>query len=290
MMVSLPSKWVKEQGVKKGDEIFLEIEGQRVIVGTQGSRGFLVKEIDISGLGERMGKRLIGALYKAGYDEIWLKFSDPSYFRFIQRVVDQTCLGHEIVENSINHCVIRRVAESMEEQFPTLLRQKFSLLLSNIAEGVIATRALDYETLNNIALRDQSVNKFSDVCRRITNKVSFGELRKNTTMYHLLEQLEKVGDDVRDISLHIADKNLKLNKETLEVYQMLSDYLHHFFRLHYNFSLKELRKFSDYDEKVSAALSKLKETKHSDPQLLTYFDIFHDKVFSLNGALMTYHL
>ena len=74
LVVSLPSKWTKKYNVKKGSSIFLKEHGSTISISKHAEKGETKITVDASGT-LPMTHRITGALYKAGYDEINMKYS-----------------------------------------------------------------------------------------------------------------------------------------------------------------------------------------------------------------------
>ncbi len=68
-VVSLPSKWIKKYGIKKGDELELEENNEKIVISKDSAKEIRSREIELNNYGA-MARRVIGALYKKGYDEV----------------------------------------------------------------------------------------------------------------------------------------------------------------------------------------------------------------------------
>ena len=77
MMVSLPSTWVKDQRLKKGDEIDISEADNALKITSKKGELALKKEVKIHSLQEYKN-RLIDVPYMQGYDEIIVHFEDAA--------------------------------------------------------------------------------------------------------------------------------------------------------------------------------------------------------------------
>src|SRR3989344_1396001 len=72
LIISLPSNWVKQNGIKKGDELDVKEEGKTLIVSVDTVATNYSLTEDISGLKPFLVTRFLGRAYQKGYDKIYL--------------------------------------------------------------------------------------------------------------------------------------------------------------------------------------------------------------------------
>lgn len=285
-LVSLPRKWAQAHGIKKGDELEVAEQGNRVIVSVDKTPQTESIEIDLSNL-ELMSKRIVAALYKAGYDEIKLKFSKPQELRNVQEVIKDSCIGFEIVEQGNQYIVARKISDAINDEFDSVLRRCFLFLISLTKDGLTAIKKDDVDALNNIILMDSNLNKFSDFCRRILNKQGHPKYKRIAPVYYIVEELEKIGDEYKEIHLLAVSHKIKPTKELLKVYEDLNSFLELFYETFYKFSLIKINELSvrkkSINEQISAILEK-KDIKNM-PAIHRLTNIA-DKIFNMNGALI----
>src|SRR3989338_4014902 len=169
LTVSLPSDWSKLNRLAAGDEVDVEIVGKNVIIGSSLKAVEKLGEVDLSGK-DPMVKRILGAMYKSGYDQIIARFSTAKEYETAQEVVREEFIGFEIVHHEKNSLTIRRVSQLEVEEFDTMIRMMF-LIIKSMGEDIVeAQKNKDKEFYKMIYLRDKDVNKIADFCRRVINK------------------------------------------------------------------------------------------------------------------------
>ena len=126
LMVSLPSKWVKQFNVEKGDEIDIEEDSNRLILSVGKTSQSKRIEIDVS-KNPSLTRRFLMDAYRSGFDEVRLNFLDLKELKLIQDTASEILLGFEIVEQSKNNCVLRNVTKESEEEFDNVLRRIFQV-------------------------------------------------------------------------------------------------------------------------------------------------------------------
>ncbi len=82
-VVSLPSAWLKRHKLKKGDELAVEELGPKLVVCPKSEAKPGKAVVDVSGTGA-VARRVLGALYKAGYDEMEIRFESQKELQTIQ--------------------------------------------------------------------------------------------------------------------------------------------------------------------------------------------------------------
>ena len=212
LMVSLPSKWVKKNSITKGDEINIYENNKTLIISKYKSKTIIEKkEIDISGLYNIIPK-IIGCLYKKGYSEVEVSFSNAKELKKCQNIIRLLFVGFEIIEQGKSYIIISNLSKENFDDFNRILK-RFLLLLNSIASDFYeAAKEKDYEWLKTIALRDYELDKFADFCRRAINKNMVNTYTKTAPLYTIIEELEKVSDLYRDLCLYITDNNIILSK------------------------------------------------------------------------------
>ena len=284
LMVSLPSKWAKKFNLKKGDEIEISENNEKLIISTENDLSSKQIEINVSSL-DKMLYRLIGAIYKSGYEEVKIIFKDSKQLETIYDVLRKTCIGFEIIEQSKNSILIKEISKPEIHEFENVLRRNFLFLLSVAKDSLEASKKQDYPELKNIILRDHNINKYSDFCRRILNKRNISE-NKNAPLYCIVEQLEKIGDIYRDLCDYVSENKLKLEKSSLEICEKINELLLEFYELFYKFDFERLEQFGNKKEEIKILFNK----SRTNDQINFLLNNILLTTADLNGALMTYKI
>jgi len=158
-LISLPRKWALKQGIKKGDELDVIIEGATLVVGgskkSQPESTTIHFEKDAPYL-----KRPLSTAYKLGYDEVEITFDNPSFINNI-REHSEELLGFEIIQQSAKRCIVKNVASTIESEFDNILRRLFLMLVSLARESYTTIANKEYDQLINVAELEKTNNKLS---------------------------------------------------------------------------------------------------------------------------------
>ena len=97
LVVSLPSKWARAYNVRKRDEVEVGEAGSKLTISPQSELVEEKTELDVRGLDLEVSRRALGAIFKAGYDEVNVTFEDMKELNKIQEVVREEFIGFEVM-------------------------------------------------------------------------------------------------------------------------------------------------------------------------------------------------
>ena len=236
-VVSLPLKWARKHGVKKGDEVEVEEDYSSLKISLEKEEleklqyKKNIKEYD------RTGGRFIVSLYRLGYDTIDISFNNQTFVsRVTNRVPEQT-IGFEIIKQQAQSFTLQCLAYHGSENIENIERRIWFLLMDLGKDLVTALETKNLELLRSIKSREQNINKFTNYCIRQILLDKNLERKKSHTLYYFIRYLETVGDDFKNI----ANQLILLKKydikfiETLKKTNQLFD---QFNKLYYSFDMK----------------------------------------------------
>lgn len=288
-LISLPRKWALQHNIKKGDELDVEEQGNKIIVGTD--KGFKIEkaQLNISDLGV-MTKRCVHALYKKGIDEINLVFDKPEDIEIIQNALGKEAVGFEVTGQGSNYCVIKHVSGELED-FDTILRRTFLLLISLANESLDAIKKNEFNRLRSIALLEEANNRFTTTCRRLLNKRGYKDLKKTGAIYYILEDMENLADQYKYLCNYIYDKRnkkIKISKDVLSVYENVNEMLKNFYELFYKFDKHKLVKQGEERKLLVDKFYKLLEASSNPTDSIVLHHLFTimQKIFCFVGPYL----
>ena len=290
LMVSLPSRWVKQWSVKKGDEVAITEKGKSLTVNLQKSTESSKVVLDVTSVGI-FNKNFISDAYKAGYDELVVKGINNSIFEAIQERTSDL-LGYEIMEQSESICVIRMVAKEVEEEFENILRKTFINLIEMSRECVLCVENKRFERLQNVRNLEKANNKYTDFCLRILNKHGAKNPNHTTFLYAIIRDLEKIGDEYKHIcDVMLKDKTNAISPNVIKLFKNVNGYMDLFYAMFYKMRQEKVRRlYTQREELRKEGLMLLKAKKQSE-NLVTYHLLgVGELVFSLFGPYFTMSL
>lgn len=214
LMVSLPIKWVRERGIKKGDEMEVVEQGNTLLLGTSFHHPSKEMTVVIPSISDYL-TRFITAPYVKGYDTIIIKYNDKKVY---DNVLDTSKLlmGFEIVENTSHSCTLTNVSTTLQERFPLLLTRLFVTTMNFGRElGERLPKKID---VHGLLEYENTINRLSLFCRRVIYTKAVGEnVYSLETLYSLIKLLEESADCYRFIVERVESGPVHLNKNTLEL-------------------------------------------------------------------------
>ncbi len=215
LVVSLPSKWVKEQGIKKGDEIDIEETKNGLIISRNSSaKDKKETEMNLINNSETTMGLSIGNLYWSGFDKIKINFNNfkEKQYELFKQKIKSRMIGFEITKIGEDYCIIEKIAEPSEEQFENVLRKLF-LSIDELFEFTELELKKKKGNLGNYEEIEQRIFKYDNFCRRVTQKNRL----KNYEM--CLNFIACLWNSQREI--YYLNKFLEKNKE----FKLLEDFL-----------------------------------------------------------------
>ncbi len=285
LTVSLPRKWVKEKNLKKGEEIEVEEKDRQLIISVKKHHEQKKIEIDISNA-RPMTRKMIGAAYKAGYDEVRINFSYYDELKEITELVREQFSGFEIVDQAKNSVIIKSISQTNFEEFGSVLKRFFFVLNNMASEFNEAIGKDDFEWMKNITLLKIESDKFADYCRRGINLGSEIDCKRIAPLYTIIEQLEKVADRYRDLCVHISANKIKVDNKIKLFLRKLLEFQKQFYELFYDFKLEKMPQFGRNKELLQKEL----DSCSGELKVIRLCDRILNLIFDLNGPLMTVYI
>ncbi|MBW2984830.1 AbrB/MazE/SpoVT family DNA-binding domain-containing protein [Candidatus Woesearchaeota archaeon] len=256
LMVSLPSKWVKKYGLKKGDEINLEDKENKLIISTAKAEPEISKiTVDVSGMDDYILQLFLTAVHKKGFDEVSLRYDDPRKIDSV-RVRISTLLGYEVVEQRPKYCRIRNVSGDLEKEYDSLLRRSF-LVNKNLFENVKgALESNDFSGADSMIALEKTNNRLTNYCERILVKKLYKGI-DSFVAYVIVWNIESIADDLRDLIKDIVSKKKKVtfSKEFIKNFGAVMKLFDSYYSLFYSFSIDGMNNLKAEAVKLKSELS-----------------------------------
>ncbi|MBI5072621.1 phosphate uptake regulator PhoU [Candidatus Woesearchaeota archaeon] len=288
LMVSLPSKWVKENNVSKGDELDLAEEKGKIILTIDApSSDSVSKEHAVVDFGV-FNEYFVNYFYQKGYDEVMIRCKDPAVAALVEKRAREL-MGFEVVEKGKNFVRVKSLMKIDQQEFDTVLKKLFQITL---VMGDKVTDALNQasdekkkELLAEVVLDEKENNKYCDLCIRILFKNKYQYPDEGFAYFALLRQLEQVGDLYKYIARELSTSGL-LNSDFISLYKRV----HAYFRLYYDlFYLYDAEKaqlfFAEKDTLVKLCSEQMKNATKEQAIQLSYILTLTREIFDLKGPL-----
>lgn len=255
MTVSLPSSWIKQNNLKKGEELeVIEEENNIIIKLVITTNNTKIIEASFIGLDKDTSEDLILVLHKKGYDEIKMLIDNPDKIKEIHAFLNQMQLGFEIIKQESDSITIRNISNPEIEQFDNLFRRVFRITIeyANKIEIIIQNKE---EMTHSCILHEVSINRISNYCKRIIIK----EKQKNACFFYVI--IEELNNITRSLTLLLNEiMNMKgdIPKNVAIKYSEVTSILIQVYELYYKFSIKEYINIKKNLEIAKRSIAKLR--------------------------------
>lgn len=197
LVISLPSKWVKKYEIKKGDELEIELNKHELRILLQKAPPKQAKTINAEDW-QRLLARYMVACYHQGISEFEIRYNSPDMLKKVQTAISHM-IGFETTTQKKNSMIVKDITGPSDEEFSTIFRRLFLLILDVFQDGIAALKRKDKGEIQTLRLKDVEINKFSHFCLRKINKGDIQEEQKARIYYFLCILLEKIADGFKDI-------------------------------------------------------------------------------------------
>ncbi len=209
--VTLPKEWVKKEKLDELRLVELKVVGNKLVISPS-------KEIQEEAIinADDYNKSLIKVipgLYRLGINKIRINLLDNNLLEKIIEIINKRLIGYEIIEQRKDFIIVKDITKESGEDFKTILRRVFLLLLElSNSEDAVQVRTLD-----------KNIKRLINYCQRILIKNGHTEFLRTPLYYLLLDQLEKIGDELKWIlsikrRKEILDKITKVFRQGYEVF------------------------------------------------------------------------
>ena len=249
LCVSLPAKWVKQESIKRGDELFVDVQDNKLMVSKEDTADiFQSIEIDCT-QPNVFDKNMISGLYQTGYDEIKVKYSGTDVLDKIKTRIQEECIGFDILEQDTNSCIIRSISAEFDIDFNEMFKKNMQVMVDMISKMVETVEKGQIAKLKNIRQLEKLQNKFQGFCLRYISKNRFPQNPKRTSeAYVFIRETENICDCLKRICDEMTTNKIKIGNKILQYMKKVEKLIIALYNMYYNID-NESRNFINRDGK-----------------------------------------
>ncbi|MFA5724609.1 MAG: AbrB/MazE/SpoVT family DNA-binding domain-containing protein [Candidatus Pacearchaeota archaeon] len=212
LMISLPAKWVRKKGLKKGDELNIEEKENQLIMGLDAKKHKSETSINISSFEESSIRTILTNVYRLGYDKITINYKDEAAIKIINEITEKNLLGFEITEKANGNCKIESITEPSIEQFDNIFSKVFMNIddLFLIGENLFLGKKQEFEDI------DRKIQQLDNFCKRVLIKNSLFE--NNFLHWSFHSSLIHASRELYHLFKYISRVNFKASKQELDLF------------------------------------------------------------------------
>ena len=268
-VVSLPIKWVKENNIKKGEDLEVEEDGENLIVRSSKERSS--NKITIN-LNDNMDKIIIRNLFffahTLGHDEIELKFGSKINPNQISELATQFD-GIELLKQTEDSAIFTQVVDESSKKFEEILNRAFEVTGYLADETLNLIKKKDYKSLKNLFPLERSNTRLTNHCSRILLKKWPYNKSDVLFLFMINWYLELIADFYRKIcyELSLENKTNKiLSKDTISLIGKTNKLFDDYFKLFKKFDMNLLTLILKEKRQIGEKMGKIFYThKGIDP-------------------------
>jgi phosphate uptake regulator len=211
-VVSLPKPWVLRAGLKAGDTIFLDAQGDGSIsLRYRASEKPALRrksfEVHADEEREHLLRKLVGS-YVSGFSIIEVRFP-PDHGPFVRRTAREFCrsvVGPEVVEEQRNTLVIQDVSDPSDLSSEKCLRRMHLIVRSMLEDSVQSLKLAQESLAEDVIQRDQDVDRlFWMISKQYRSSLTptltgNGDLASAHIPFLVGKSLERIGDHAQRIA------------------------------------------------------------------------------------------
>ncbi len=259
-LISLPRKWTQTFGIKKGQELDIEEKGNKLIISTENAVDRSKIVVDISHLDRTSIIFYVRSLYRKGYDEIEIHFSNAlvPHFRVGKEVSVNSVLheeirrllGFEIILQKENMCIIKDISSVSFKEFDTVMRRILRLFVDAVSDFVKGCKEGKTILLETIEEKHNTITRFTSYALRILNKSGFSDQHHNSILYAIIIFIDKMTDVIKYSARELLQEKIKFSKPSIALFDLLLESCQTYEEIFYKFNNKKV--FELYNKRNDA--------------------------------------
>ena len=215
-VASLPSKWIRENQLEKGDYLDVEEEDNSLVLRTKKKLKFSEARIDVTSYKNKNIGNILNQTYRKGFDKVHVKYKTQEQFNEISRLTRETLLGFDIVEQNENYCLLANIAEPGEDKFEVLLRKLFLSIKHEATEIIDELRKGNSSEMQKRNEIKNSIDKYTNIIRRMIIKYQIHGNKNSYLLFYSTSLLSLIHHAYYYMYKYAHDKD-KLSKTTFGI-------------------------------------------------------------------------
>lgn len=242
MMISLPSKWIKENNLGKGDEIDLVEENNLIRVGVE----IKIKknfEIEINQDNVHDLYPILTHAYRKGFDKIVLKGKSNDIAREVRKITNDILLGFEITDIANNSIVLENISEPTEQKYDIMMKKVFQIIEETHSLILRDFEKNKFDSMGDIEDLRKQQDRFILFCRRLLVK---GKAEKSIELnWELLTFLMHIEHSFFYMYKYIDENGIAKDSETIKLLGELGKYYGLFKNAYFDSDIASIHKINN---------------------------------------------
>lgn len=258
LTLSLPSKWIKENDIKKGQYLNIDILESGLFI-NPGKIKHSCIEIDINEKKEWYITKILSHIYTYGYEEIKINYLDKKQLQLIRKALSELN-GFEIIESTANYCKIKAVTSIDNAEFNEILKGIFWQIKSQFDYFIEDIEKNNYQNYDEAKEIHNVTIRLINLSQRLINKnILFGRVLSKYA-YNVLIGLLNISRSISYAYNYSKSNNCEFTKNEIESIKKIKTFYLNLIDAYQNINILKVKDFLDEREKtIENFLEVLKE-------------------------------
>ncbi len=281
LTVTIPIEWIRNNGLKAGDEIDLELHGPNLLMKSSQKETESITTINITDLDYRLKFVHINAAYAKGINQVEVD-AEKGYYPDLKQN-----MGYAVVEQKGKHFTIRDISGTTTENLDNIFKRVFQMILRFYDSAIKDVFGENKGTLESINAFDAEINTFSLFLQRSIMKHSYPDTNAGKIMFAYSYALEKLGDEVLRFWRTDIEKKVFMTEAIKEIIFLSKNMLEKAFAVYYNTKSEKIEEMMKLKALIRKKASKLPSLDaHASKLIMHGVRIAEDSFDMIHLALM----
>jgi len=268
LVASLPSKWIKEFGIKQGDYLDVEERKGDLVLSTEKRITKNEKILDFTNVNTVIALIFLQAAYNAGFEKIVINHNPQideyktgkkiKTTEFLQKIT-KLFIGIEIIEQNENKTVLKDIGEVSDKESDDIISRALWLTKWTGDECLEAVKSNKKEALEEIRIRWENIVRFLNYYRRILAKKGYKDFDKTPIMLEITSYIREIADVYKFIAIETIELKKKYSPKTLETFEKINKSLEKFCSIFFKFSSEKAMEIVKERESIWHEMNKEKK-------------------------------
>lgn len=223
-IISLPSKWIKENRLEKGSELTIdESNGSLLLSHGEQEKAELVKKINIDPKVDLENfQRVLTSVYISGFDSLIIQSSQyiDHPLRETVKKFSRLVMGVEIFEESSRTIVLQNVLDPASFPMANAVRRMSLNVETMIGDVVKGIEENDRKLLESVIIRDDDVDRYMLYVYRVVNR---GKADNQNSIFFLI--FSRILERIADHAVNICKLWLSAEENKSNVAKPIADFM-----------------------------------------------------------------
>ncbi len=241
--LSLPIKWIRDHNLEGGDEIEIKEINEGLLLSVEGKKERKEISISLTAKDESSIRDQLNDLYRLGYDQITINYTDKKQVKLIEKIITSRLLGFEKTLEDEKKILIESVTEPNDEKEQVLLRRMFLLIKESFSLVEDNLKSGKLTCLEEIKTMNTKIGLYDNFNKRNIYKKRMVEARVNF-YWNLYTDLLLIHQSLLHLVEGLNNKPLRFSNNSLNYFYLISTYFNSVYDAFFKNDIKSIRETS----------------------------------------------